>query len=299
MSATALTILKAAGWMGLTIASFILMAVSGRELASAMSTFEILAWRSLIGFLILVPIVLRAGLPHIATRRAGFHLARNTVHFMGQAAWFYGLGVLTLAEVTALEFTMPLWGAVLAALFLKERVDGLQWGAIVTGFAGVLIILQPGTGAISSAALIVLGGAACYGSSAVMVKALTRTDTPLSVVFYMQAIQFPLGLVLALTLFDWVWPPWAEVPWLIAVGVTGMTAHYGMARAFAIADISLVYPIDFLRLPLTALVGFAAYGEIVAVPLAVGSAVLVASVYYNVLRGTRRKNREAAAQAGE
>ena len=194
-------VLRAVLWMCMTLVMFALMMVAVRELARVMSTFEILTFRSLVALVILLPFAARLGSAAYATRRLRLHLTRNAVHFAAQYGWIVGIAILPLAEVTALEFTTPAWAAILAALFLGERIGGVRAVAVICGLLGVLIILRPGIEAIDPGALIVLASAICYASSNVMVKALTRTDSAFVIVLYMQIVQLPLGLVPAL--FDW------------------------------------------------------------------------------------------------
>jgi drug/metabolite transporter (DMT)-like permease len=124
---------------------------------------------------------------------------------------------------------------------------------------GMLIILRPGFSVVTPAALAVLGGAVCYALSHTLTRRLAQTDAPVIILFYMTLIQLPLGLVPALR--GWVTPTLAMWPWLLTVGVTALSGHYCMARAFALADATVVVPMDFLRLPLIALVGYLFYGE--------------------------------------
>lgn len=164
-----------------------------------------------------------------------------------------------------------------------------RWLAIALGLAGVLLILRPGTVPLTGATLAVLTSALCYGGSAVMVKLLTRTDSPWAIVFNMGLIQLPLGLVP--TLFTWVTPRVADVPWLVGLGVSALAAHYGMARAFTLADITVVLPIDFLRLPVVALIGALAYSETPTLATLTGAAIIFGGNYYSVWREARCRRR--------
>ena len=286
LPSTSPNVLRAALWTVGTLASFVTMMVAVRELSSTMSSFEILAFRSIVGLVLLAPVAMRYGSATLRTGRLGLHLARNIIHFGGQFGWVYGVAFLSLAEVTAIEFTAPVWVAVIAAVFLGERIGPHRVIAVVLGFAGVLIILRPGILGVSVPSLIVLGGAICFGASYCMVKALTRTDSPWPILFYMQVVQLPLGLVPAL--FDWVTPVWADTPWLFLVGFTALTAHYCNARALTLADASVVVPLDFLRLPMIALVAWILYTESVDVWILVGAAMIFAGNYYSVWRETRK-----------
>jgi drug/metabolite transporter (DMT)-like permease len=275
--------------MGLAILAFAAMAVAARQLSASMSTFEILFFRSVVTVLVMLPVVAIVGLPVVTTSRRGLQVARNLVHFAGQFLWVYGIAALPLAVVTSLEFTSPLWAAILAAALLGEQVGPHRWLAIALGLAGVLLILRPGAAPPTTATLAVLASALCYGGSAVMVKLLTRTDSPWAIVLNMGLIQLPLGLVPAL--FTWVTPAVADLPWLVGLGVSALAAHYGMARAFVLAEMTVVLPIDFLRLPVVALIGALAYAETPGVATLAGAALIFGGNYYSVWRDARQRRR--------
>jgi drug/metabolite transporter (DMT)-like permease len=284
--------LRGTAWMMVTMLSFVAMAVAGRELAHSMSPFETVVMRSLIGLAILLPLAARDGFRAFRTNQLALHGTRNTVHFLGQVAWFFALGVLPIAEVTAIEFTMSLWAIVFAGLFIGEAIDGRRWATIAIGFAGVLVILRPGVAAVHPASLIMLAGAACYGASITMTKSITRADSAFAVVLYMNLIQLALGL--GPTVFDWAMPTLRDAPWIVLVGTCALSAHYSFARALALADVSVVSPIDFLRLPTVALVGFLAYREMVDVWVWAGAALVIGANWYNIWRASRRARAAAA-----
>ncbi len=271
----------AAIWMGGALVSFMAMAVAGRELAGQLSTFQILFFRSLVGVVVIGTLAWRAGLEAIRPHSFGVHLVRNAAHFVGQAGWFYGIAFIPLAEVFAIEFTTPVWTAILAVFLLGEKLTRPRVTAIALGFFGILIILRPGLEIISPAAFAVLVGALGYATSHTLTKRLTRDNGPLAILFYMTLIQLPMGLVPSLT--DWAWPVglhgWF---WVCIVGVTAMTAHFSMVKAFAQADATVVVPMDFMRLPLIALVGFMLYAEVVDIWLLVGAGFILVGNLINL-----------------
>ena len=277
--------LRAAAWMGGALLAFSLMAIAVRELLDTMGTFEILFFRSSISFLIVLAVLPRYGIGALRTRRIGLHATRNVLHFGGQAAWVYAIGVLPLATVFAIEFTMPVWTAVLATLLLGERLDRGRIVMLVLGLAGILIILRPGLAVVHPGALATLAAAVCFASVMVATKRLSATDSPLAVLFYMSVMQMPLGLVTALP--GWVAPTVADLPWIVAVGGAGFGSHYCLTRAFMLADATFVVPLDFLRLPLIAVVGALFYGEPIELVTLLGAAVIFAGIYYSLTRERR------------
>ncbi|MDJ0957172.1 MAG: DMT family transporter [Arenicellales bacterium] len=266
--------------------SFMAMAIGGRELSFELGTFEILFFRSLIGLLIISIFLFRSGWQQVLTQNLSLHVLRNVAHFVGQFGWFYGIALISLAEVFAIEFTIPVWTAVLATFLLGERLTKARVIAICLGFLGMLIILRPGLGVVNPVSLIVLVGALGYAISHTLTRKLALRDTPLTILFYMTLIQLPLALVLSLE--AWVTPSPSTWPWLVVVGVTALSAHYCLTRALVLADVTVVVTMDFLRLPLIALVGFTFYNEPLDWLVLSGALVMLVGTYVNI-QGEKRK----------
>ncbi|KAA3626444.1 MAG: EamA family transporter, partial [Proteobacteria bacterium] len=247
-------------WMSGALLSFMGMAVSARELTAELDTFEILFYRSVVGLIIISFLLSRSGWAQVRTSKPLLHLVRNVAHFVGQYGWIYGIAAISLAEVFAIEFTVPVWSTILAVLVLGERISRAKLLAVVLGVAGTLVILRPGFKTVDPAALAVLVAAIGYAVSHVLTKRLTRFDTPLAILFFMTVIQLPLAL--APTIGSLTVPGIAMLPWLVLVGSTAMSAHYCMARAFGLADATVVVPLDFLRLPMISVVGYLFYNEL-------------------------------------
>lgn len=278
--------LVGAAWMVGTLTSFAIMAVAVREVTPAIHTFQVMLFRTGIGFLVLLPIVACFRFAPLRTNRLALHAGRNFIHFFGQLGWFYGVTLLPLATVFALEFTTPVWAALLAVLVLGERLTRGRTVAVLLGFAGVMVIVQPGIQAVGVGTFVLLGAAFCFASTLILTKLLTRTDSALTVLWYMTLFQAPFSLVL-------VWDHWStptpiEFGWLCLIGVSGLTAHYCTARALAVADATVVVPIDFLRLPLIAIVAALMYDEPVRVAVLIGALFIFSGNYFNILRERKR-----------
>lgn len=268
----------AALWMIGTIVSFVAMAVAIRELSESHHTFWILSLRSFVGLAALGVVVAFVGKRAIASQAPGWQIRRNLAHFLGQSGWTYGLGVLPLATVFTLEFTVPAWTALLAVLFLGERLSGARAVAVAGGIAGVLVILRPGLAAPEPAALVVLGAAVAYAAAHGMTKHLTRSDGVLAILFWMAAVQLPLALAANAAFGRFTWPVAADAPWIAVVGLAALGAHACLARALSLADAIIVLPLDFLRLPLIVLVAWALYGEALRPEVALGGAIILATL---------------------
>ena len=271
--------------MGGALLSFSLMAVAVRELLRTLGTFEILFLRSLVSFVVMLALLPRFGVETLRTRLFGLHVLRNLFHFSGQYAWVYAIGLLPLATVFAIEFTMPVWATILAMAILGERLNRGRAVMLVLGLAGILIIVRPGVAPVSGATLAMLSGSLAYAATMISTKRLAVNDSAFAVLFYMSAIQVPLGLIPALP--GWVTPGLAELPWIVVVGGSGLTAHFCLTRALRAADAIVVVPIDFLRLPLITVVGMALYGEQLEASILIGAAVIFAGTYYSIWRESR------------
>lgn len=270
--------------------SFSVMAVSIRELArSGLSIFEILVFRSAVALLVLgVLLAVRPDLRvHTRPRRMKLNLFRNTVHYASQYAWALSLTMLPLATVFALEFTMPAWTALLAIWVLHERMTPSRLGVVVLGLVGVLVILRPGIASFNPAALLVLVAAFGFATVMITTKQLTMTETTFGIVFWMAVIQLPLSLIGSdLSVFLHLEP--RHILPAIGVGIAGLTSHYCLSNAFRSGDATLVVPMDFMRIPLIAVVGWVFYGEQLDLFVLFGALIIVVGVIWNLRAETAR-----------
>ncbi len=235
------------------------MAVAGRELSSELNAFQISFTRSLICLFSLIVLLTIIGFKKVKTKKIKLHIFRNTIHFGGQAGWLYGVALLPLAEVFAIEFTAPIWTAILATILLKEQLTIYRTASILAGFIGILIILRPGLQIIQPAALVVLFATICFASTYVFTRHMSSTESPLTIIFYMNLVQLPIGF--ATSIPDWNIPSFELWPWALLIGLTGLASHFCFAHAFRYADAAVVTPLDFMRLPLIAFIGFSFYDE--------------------------------------
>lgn len=271
-------------WMIGALLSFSVMAVSIRELSrGGLSIFEILAIRSGVALVVLlVLLAVRKDLRvHAMPRRMRLNFLRNGVHYASQFSWALSLTMLPLAMVFALEFTMPAWTALLAVWFLHERLTPSRLGVVVLGFIGVLVILRPGITEFKPAAALVLLAAFGYAITMIATKELTKTETTFGIVFWMAVIQFPLSLIGSNPSVFLHLDGRHLLP-AIGVGVAGLTSHFCLSNAFRSGDATLVVPLDFIRIPLIAVVGWAFYGEQLDIFVLVGALIIVAGVLWNL-----------------
>lgn len=274
---------KAAGWMAGWLTLMLVLLVSGREATRELKVFQIMEMRSIIGIFMLYPLIhLNGGLASMKTARPLQHIGRNIVHYGAQYGWFLALTLIPLAQVVSIEFTMPVWTALLAVSFLGERLNVWKILAIVLGLVGVIVIVQPGSAQFSPGQLIMVMAAVGFGVAIVMVKSLTRTDSVVVIIFWMLVIQSLIGLVPAL--YYWQWPSAHVWPWIVVIAFCGTYSHYCMTQAMRYADATVVVPMDFLRVPLSAAVGWLVYSERLDAATMAGAALILTGNLLNLKR---------------
>lgn len=278
----------AALWMIGSIASFTTMAIAGRTVSAELDTFEIMLFRSVVGLSIMVVVTLTCGRLHdIRTQRLGLHVLRNMAHFAGQNLWFFALSAIPLAQVFALEFTTPIWVIILSPLLLREKIT--VWGALAAllGFIGVLIVTRPDGDMVSmgvvSAALAAIG----FALTAIATRKLTRTESILSILFWLTLIQLIFGAGFAGFDGSVTIPSERALPWVVLIGCAGLSAHLCLTKALSLAPASIVMPIDFARLPIIAILGTLFYSEPLDLLVFVGAALIFGGNYLNITRSGR------------
>lgn len=281
--------IKAAIWMSGAVVSFAAMAVAGREIQAEMNTFELMLYRSAIGWLV-VSLIIAArpgGFTVIRTRHPWAHVKRNLFHYAGQNLWFFAVMLIPLAQLAALEFTNPIWVALLAPFFLGERLTRTRLIAALLGFAGVVIVAQPGSAPLGVGHAAALLAAVFFALNTIFTRQIMRYDGVLCVLFWMTASQTLMSLALALP-GGIPAPSAATLPWLVVVGLTGLSAHYALTSALGHAPASIVAPMEYFRLPVMALLGMWLYDEPLRAAVFIGALLIIGGNLVNLRAETRR-----------
>jgi drug/metabolite transporter (DMT)-like permease len=217
----------------------------------------------------------------INCRHIRLHLFRNTVHVGSSYLWAMSLLLIPLAMTFALEFTTPVWTLLLAAPILGERLTASRIGAVVLGLLGVLVILRPGLATFQPGALLALMAAFGLAVTLIATKKLTRTDSTFAILFWMMLIQLPIALAASEPLFVTKLTQ-AQAPAVIGIGVSGLVSHYCLTNAFRAGDAGVVVPLDFMRIPLIAVIGWWLYGESLDVFVFLGAGLIVTGILWNL-----------------
>ncbi len=268
--------------------SFTVMAVAGRELHGQLDTFEIMLYRSLLGIVIVTTIAWRLGtLGQINASRSRLHVVRNVCHFAGQNLWFYAVALIPLSQLFAFEFSTPLWVALLAPLVLGEKWTLTRVMVVLIGFLGVLIVARPDLAEVNHATVAAALCAVGFAGAVLSTKLLARTESVTCILFWLVSLQALFGLVCALAdgqitmLNSQTWH------WAMLVGVCGLLAHFCITNALQLAPATVVTPLEFLRLPLIAVIGFLFYDEPLLLSVFVGAFIILVANILNIRAETK------------
>jgi len=265
------------------VASFTIMAVAGREAGHELDTFELMMYRSIIGVIVVVIVASVAGsLKTVSRKRFGLHVIRNVCHFFGQNLWFFAITVIPLAQVFAFEFSTPIWVALLAPFFLGEKLTKLKILVVLLGFSGILIVAQPGTITLSAGVIAAALCAIGFAGTFIATKLLSKTESITCILFWLASMQLVFGILCSGYDGDITLPSVSIIPFIVLVGVCGLLAHFSIVMALRYAPVTVIAPIDFLRLPIIVVIGAAFYNEGIDLWVIVGAVIVFSANFLNI-----------------
>jgi len=274
--------LRGALWVIASGAIFTLVSVFIRLATRELDSLQVSFFRAAFGLLFIAPILIRLRVNPFDSPRLGQHFTRA---FMGTASMvcgFYAAAHLPLADSTSIGFSTPLFITMIAALFMGETVRWRRWSATIVGFLGVLIMVRPGGDVLQSAALVAIAAALLTSISAMMVKRLSAHESALRVLATFAVISTSLMIVPAITV--WRWPSPTVWLYVAAIGLCATIGQYFWVRGYAIAQASAVAPFDYLRMPISVLMGFLVFAELPTIWTLGGTLIIAASGLYIAYR---------------
>lgn len=276
---------------------FAVMHVLIRYISQELHALQIVFFRNFLALLWLTPWLLRVGPRGLRTQRLGLFGIRALVGFVAMTSGFWALTLIPVTQVTALSFAAPLFATIGAVIFLGEVVKLRRWTAVIVGFLGTMIVLQPGMAPLEFGVILALVNAAGMAGNKLITKSLARTESTESIITYMVLLLTPLSLIPAL--FVWQWPSLHAMFWMVVLAGLGTCGHWLMTSSYAKADVSFILPFDFLRLPWTALLAFILFAEVPSLYTWIGGAVIFGATFYITHREARiaRANRTKEASA--
>jgi drug/metabolite transporter (DMT)-like permease len=263
------------------------------HLVKTQHPFEVAFFRNALGLIMLLPLLAgKGGMLHLRTGKAGPLVWRGLLSAVSMMCYFYGVALVPLAEVTALSFMGPLFATVIAVILLGERIRLRRTLALVIGFSGALIILRPGFNVIGLGTVLILGSAASWSVSMIIIKVLTKTESAITQSLYTLVMLTPITALAALPY--WHTPSLEEFGWMIVMAGLGTAAQLAFTEAFKLADLTALLPVDFTKLIWSAMVGYLYFAQTPDIWVFIGGAVIFASTTYITLREAQVKNKAVA-----
>jgi len=270
-------------WITLSITFFTGYMVAGRHLTQTMHPFEALFFRAIFMIVFMLPWLAKHGPGPMRLARMGPFALRGILAMTNMSLLLSALALMPVAEVSAINFTRPMFTTILATLFLGEVSGGRRWTSILIGFLGALIVIRPGFADLNMGAMLSLASAATAAVTFILVKTLSGRESPDAIAFYQPVFVLPIAAVL--TAFTWSTPSWFDVAWCAFLGLLAILSHRCMNRAFAAVPLSFLQPLEFIRLPIAAVLGWIAFGDTTDIWTWIGGTVIFAASIFGTRGG--------------
>lgn len=274
-------------WASLAGVLLALLNTVVRSITLNLNVYESLFLRYAFGMLVMLPWVLRDPPSYVPKDVKGQFL-RGAVHTCGLMLWFTALPHITLADMTALGFTGPIFIMLGAAWFLGEKMRADRWVAALIGFTGVLVVVGPqlsGSGGFYT--LVMLASSPMFAASFLITKALTRYESP-SVIVFWQSLTVSL-LSLPMAIYGWQSPTWWQWIGFGVAGILGSLGHLCLTRGFRATDISVTQSLRFLDLVWASLLGWLVFADVPRTTTWLGAMVIMASTVWIARRESRQR----------
>ena len=261
-----------------SIVLFSIMVIFIRKASESLHILEVVFFRNLLALIVMLPIIKSIGLAAIKMNNPRLFFMRGFVGAIGMIAGFTCLTLIPLAQATAISFSQPLFITIGATIFLGEIIKARRIAAIIVGIIGMLIIVQPGFNTLSFGLMLAIISALALSVNALIVKKLTLTDTPHAIIIWMVVMLIPITLIPAIPV--WEWPSLEAWLYLWGIAILGTLAHFSWTKSYAMAEITSLEPIGFIKLPIMALLGWMIFAEIPGTWTWIGGLIIFMSTIY-------------------
>ena len=269
---------KAIAYTLISIFFFSFMGVFIRKSSENIHIFEVIFFRNLLACLIIIPLMYSSGLASFKMYRPGLFVWRAIFVSIGMFAGFSALTLIPLAQATAISFTTPIFVTILAIFIFGEVIKLRRIAAILVGFIGMLIIIQPGVGTISLGVILAFTGAFFHSINLLIVKKLTAHETANAIVVWMVIMLVPISFVPAI--FVWEWPSALTWLYLWCLAICGTVGHSFFTRAYYLAEITSLQPFQFIKLPMIAFLAWIIFSELPEYWTWIGGIIIFTSTVY-------------------
>ena len=270
-------LLRAVIFMVIGGVSIALMQAAVKLISLELHPFIITLYRAGLVFVVLLPILFWRGRAVFNTSSIRLQVVRGGIGGLGMLCVFTGLSMISLAEVTVLLFTVPIFATLLSIVFLSEKVGVRRWTAIFVGFLGILIIARP-QGSVSTGHLFILCAALSWSTSILIAKKLTEKDTVISITFWQAMGCVPLAFIASL--FVWELPSFVQLGALLGIAALGTVGHAMLYAALKVGQVSVILPLDYIRIIWSAGLGFILFGQLPTLHLYAGSLLIIAATAF-------------------
>ena len=270
-------LLRAVIFMVIGGVSIALMQAAVKLISFELHPFIITLYRAGLVFVVLLPVLFWRGRAVFNTSSFRLQVVRGGIGGLGMLCVFTGLSMISLAEVTVLLFTVPIFATLLSIVFLSEKVGVRRWTAIFVGFLGILIIARP-QGSVSTGHLFILCAALSWSTSILIAKKLTEKDTVISITFWQAMGCVPLAFIASL--FVWELPSFVQLGTLLGIAALGTVGHAMLYAALKVGQVSTILPLDYIRIIWSAGLGFILFGQLPTLHLYAGSLLIIAATAF-------------------
>ena len=284
-------------WILLAAFLFSIMVTLIKFIGEDLSVFQILVVRQIVMLVIVAPRILSSLPTSLATKRPGLQLTRILFATAAMLCGFTAFIELPLADATAISFSKTFFLTIFAIWLLGETVGVHRWGATIIGFLGVLLMLRPDGGSlVDPYALLAIAGAACAGMVMIVVRILTRTDPPVTILTYQ---AFGVGLLMLIpAILTWKTPTMEQWGLLVVVGIVSWAGQMSNIRAFRAGEATAIASLDYTRLLYATIFGALIFSQWPRIETLLGAAVVIAASLYTVHREAKRGRELARAADG-
>ena len=269
---------KAIAYTLISIFFFSFMGIFIRKSCESIHIFEVIFFRNLLACIIIIPLMYSAGLTAFKMYRPGLLIWRAIFVSLGMFAGFSALTLIPLAQATAISFTTPIFVTILAIFLFGEIIKFRRIAAILVGFIGMLIIVQPGVESISLGVILAFVGAFFHSINLLIVKKLTAFERPNTIIVWMVIMLVPISFVPAI--FVWEWPNALTWFYLWCLAICGTIGHSFFTRAYSLAQITSLQPFQFIKLPMIAFLAWIIFSEVPEYWTWLGGAIIFSSTVY-------------------
>ncbi len=264
------------------------MVIFIRKASENIHVLEVVFFRNLLAFIVMLPLLKSTGLAAIKMNNTRLFFMRGFVGAIGMIAGFTCLTLIPLAQATAISFSQPLFITIGATIFLGEIIKARRIAAIIVGIIGMLIIVQPDFISFSFGIMLAIIASLALSVNALIVKKLTITDTPQTIIIWMVIMLIPITFIPAISV--WQWPSFETWLYLWGIAILGTLAHFSFTKSYTMAEITSLEPIGFIKLPIIALLGWMIFEEIPGTWTWVGGLIIFISTIYISQREAKASN---------